>query len=129
MVYLTSANWSLRHPVVAGGADLSASTMPTSAMFTEWVRKWSNEINRLLQSTTDNADTSKTIENIIDQLCFWEYLYDKASRMNDQIQVMNLGTPRVLPQMRAALSEMTPADSGMNVAWNFDMGNGERLDT
>jgi len=80
MVYITSALWSLRHRVINQGADLGASTFPTSTEFAEWLAWASGLVNTYVHSTSDITDDGVTIRNIVDALLWLKYLHELQSK-------------------------------------------------
>ena len=127
--YLKAADWSANHTRVNNGATLDGNSFPTLTEFIAWVAKWSKRINSYLETNTNytGTDALQHIQPVMDDLIWWVYLYELASKMQDMTAILQIGIPQLTPAMRAELDmidvdELTEAKS---VAWSGDMQSGD----
>jgi hypothetical protein len=127
MAYITAADWSLRHPAVYNAADLGASSWPTNTVFAEWLEWASGKVNTHIHATSDVDDSGVTIKNIVDDLLWRRYIYERILLNQDLSGMAELREPELTIPQRQQLTQMYANKTKKPTARGYSLLTGRRF--
>lgn len=106
MAYISSGDYNLRHP----RAEFTATSVPDTTDFTEWVIWASSIVNNFLHVTSDITDSDGIIKNIIDDLIMMKWTYEKLTAHIGSVNILNIPQPALTIEHKNTLSNMEGID-------------------